>query len=206
MKILLLSIIVIMFVLCVYHNTGIMHIKNLDVTLGSIFKDNRTSLHRNFLLLKNKLSSTIKERATFYNIKRHNHLQPNGKNSNRVDIINEALKWQGIKYRYGGTSKRFGTDCSGFVKSVFQTQGVLLPRTANAQFISSKSYEVTYPDYGDVVYFYSKPKRKKVTHCGIVLFGRQFIHASQGCKRVVVNSLIDSYYSTRVAGYRRFIQ
>lgn len=195
-----------MFVLCVYNNTGIMHIKNLDVTFESIFRDNGTSLHRKYLLLKNQLSSTIRDRVVFYNIKYHNHLRPNGKNSNRVDIINEALKWQDVKYRYGGTSRRFGTDCSGFVRSVFQTQGVLLPRTANAQFISSKPYEVTYPDYGDVVYFYSKLKSNKVTHCGIVLFGKQFIHASQGCKRVVVTSLIDSYYSNRVAGYRRFIK
>ncbi len=49
--------------------------------------------------------------------------EPEKKKDNRSvyvgNIMKEARKWMGTPYRYGGKS-RSGTDCSGFVMSVFQ--------------------------------------------------------------------------------------
>ena len=42
-------------------------------------------------------------------------------------IINYAKQFDGVSYKYGGTTKN-GMDCSGLVSTVFKNEGVLLPR------------------------------------------------------------------------------
>ena len=51
----------------------------------------------------------------------------------RVDICQYAKEFIGNPYVWGGTSLTKGTDCSGFVMSVFQKYGVKLPRNSRAQ-------------------------------------------------------------------------
>lgn len=48
-------------------------------------------------------------------------------------VINFALKFVGNPYHWGGTSLTSGTDCSGFVMSVYKHFGVRLPRTSYTQ-------------------------------------------------------------------------
>ncbi len=47
-------------------------------------------------------------------------------------VIAYARKYLGGPYRYGGTSLTNGTDCSGFVMSIYKHFGVNLPRTSRA--------------------------------------------------------------------------
>lgn len=49
-------------------------------------------------------------------------------------LIREAMEWQGTPYKYGGEEKGGGTDCSGFVMSVYRDAvGMKLPRNSAAQ-------------------------------------------------------------------------
>lgn len=48
-------------------------------------------------------------------------------------VANFALQFVGNPYVYGGTSLTNGTDCSGFVQSVYKNFGVSLPRTSSSQ-------------------------------------------------------------------------
>lgn len=130
--------------------------------------------------------------------------QGKSENQKRTELISEALSLIGIPYRYGGNSKN-GIDCSAFVRRVYRSQGILLPRTARSQFEASRDYAVINPSPGDVVYFRKNTKSNKITHVGIVLADGRFIHASEGKKSVIISSMWDSIYKTRIAGYRRFL-
>ena len=48
-------------------------------------------------------------------------------------ILAEADKYRGVPYVFGGTTPS-GFDCSGYVKYVFEKQGISLPRLADEQY------------------------------------------------------------------------
>lgn len=73
------------------------------------------------------------------------------------EMLNIIEDWQGTPYVWGGSSRR-GTDCSGFVQSVFRDLGVELPR--HSQTMARAPFgEVVFDElrFGDVlVYPYPK--------------------------------------------------
>lgn len=84
----------------------------------------------------------------------------NGSDGSWIDntgtqMIQEALKYVGNPYVYGGNSLTSGTDCSGYVKLISAEFGISTPRTAASQYASSQ--KITYQDLqpGDLV-FYSR--------------------------------------------------
>ncbi len=106
-------------------------------------------------------------------------------------LIKTVAEWKGTPYKYGGT-KKAGTDCSGFVSSVYrEVYGKKLHRTSRDMYkhdvskISKNNLKC-----GDLVFF--KTSGKKVSHVGIYIADNKFIHAAS--KGVVVNDLNDSYY------------
>ena len=48
-------------------------------------------------------------------------------------VVNFATQFIGNPYRFGGSSLTAGTDCSGFVMSVFRQFGVVLPHSSKGQ-------------------------------------------------------------------------
>jgi cell wall-associated NlpC family hydrolase len=108
------------------------------------------------------------------------------------NILATAKRFFGIPYLWGGTSAK-GFDCSGFTKTVFYLNGVLLPRDANQQATvgepvdTSSGLENLRP--GDLLFFGSKAtkdKPERITHCAISLGGKRFIHESGDVR---INSL-----------------
>ncbi len=130
------------------------------------------------------------------------------------NILATARQFVGIPYLWGGTSAK-GFDCSGFTKTVFFLNGVLLPRDANQQAAVgepidlSKGRELLKP--GDVLFFGAKAsgdRPERVTHCGISLGGRRFIHESGDVRFNSLDSLDIDYSASRDEGLlraRRFI-
>ncbi len=111
-----------------------------------------------------------------------------------IPLYAEVSFWLGTPYRYGGNSKS-GTDCSGFVGEVFQkVYAKQLERSSDGQAqkdvrkISKHKLKA-----GDLVFFRTAPKSKKVDHVGIFLKDGYFIHASTS-KGVIVSSLNEEYY------------
>ncbi len=50
-----------------------------------------------------------------------------GKEVSGESIVNEARKYIGkLRYSFGGTSLKYGCDCSGFVCAIYKTQGINL--------------------------------------------------------------------------------
>ncbi|MDR2581334.1 MAG: C40 family peptidase [Fibromonadaceae bacterium] len=109
--------------------------------------------------------------------------------------------WLGTPYLYGGNTKK-GTDCSGFVSSVYlEKEGFRLPRTSAEQFkvgshISKRNLKIS-----DLVFF---GERGRVNHVGIYVGKGNFIHSSSS-RGVIVTALSDNYWDTRYMGARRYL-
>lgn len=99
-------------------------------------------------------------------------------------IVQTALTLKGIPYTWGGTSVK-GMDCSGFSKTVFLKNGIILERDADQQAATgipvdiSKGYDNLRP--GDLMFFGKKAtsdKKEYIRHVAIYIGNKEFIQAS----------------------------
>ena len=116
-------------------------------------------------------------------------------------IIKDAKKYLGVRYRFGGTTRK-GIDCSAFVRAIYKKQGKNLPRTSYQQASSGKHVDKKNLKKGDLVFFKGTYKRG-ISHVGIYLGNDKFIHASSGARKVTISKLSKSYYRRHYAGARR---
>ena len=91
------------------------------------------------------------------------------------DIASYALQFVGNPYVYGGTSLTNGTDCSGFVMSVYAAFGVSLPRTTGAQAQSGYGVSIDEAQPGDIV---SYGYNGYVSHSALYIGNGMIVHAS----------------------------
>jgi len=116
---------------------------------------------------------------------------------NFKSMLSFARQMMGSPYMWGGTSSK-ATDCSGFVKQVYYTQGIILARDASQQAKYGESIDFSNLDNlqpGDLIFFGSSAQQ--VSHVGIYLGKGDFIHSSV---MVHINSLDPrdpKYISTR---------
>lgn len=99
------------------------------------------------------------------------------------DLVSSAKKMMGSPYLWGGTSPK-GMDCSGFTKTIFFLNGLVIPRDASQQIHtgelvdSTKNFENLEP--GDLLFF-GKPatdtQKERVIHVGMWIGDNKFIHA-----------------------------
>jgi gamma-D-glutamyl-L-lysine dipeptidyl-peptidase len=106
------------------------------------------------------------------------------------NIVRSASTLIGLPYLWGGTSSR-AVDCSGFSKTVYFLNGLILFRDASQQALHGLDVEVT-PDWGqmkpgDLLFFGSGENSKlHVTHVAIYTGDSEYINSSG---RVQINSL-----------------
>jgi cell wall-associated NlpC family hydrolase len=129
------------------------------------------------------------------------------------NIIKDAHRFLGFPYLWGGYSSK-GLDCSGFMKTVFWLNGIMLPRDANQQglvgneIIPGKDYENIIP--GDLLFFGSKRDGKPhITHVGLYIGNKQFIHSSvyiQISSFEKGSPLFDSYHGDHLVKIMRVLK
>jgi len=125
---------------------------------------------------------------------------------NKNAIVNSAKRYLGGKYVWGGT-KPNGFDCSGYVKYLYEQQGIELPRTAYEQ--SKVGLYVTRDELkkGDLLFFLTdKSRHIPITHVGMYIGNDKFIHAASRKKGIIISSLSKSKYSKYFVKAKRIIE
>lgn len=111
------------------------------------------------------------------------------------DVLFRALGLVGTPYRWGGNSPDGGFDCSGLIVFVFrEVMGLRLPRTTGEM---SALDVPTVPQHalepGDLVFFATEGKGR-VSHAGIYVGERRFVHAPRTGGTVRLDSLDNGYW------------
>ena len=128
------------------------------------------------------------------------------------NIIETAKKFIGFPYLWGGTSIK-GMDCSGFTKTSFFLNGVILARDASQQARTGENVDITNGfsklQPADLLFFGSmKENKEHVSHVGMYIGNGEFIHSSG---TVHISSLVpgsanyDAFNTKRLLRAQRMI-
>ena len=123
-------------------------------------------------------------------------------------LITTARSYTGTPYKWGGTT-RAGMDCSGLLLNSFKSINYNIPRTSAEQSKTGKKVGKSSIQVGDLVFFATGKKKRKITHVGLVTEVRgggsiKFIHASSSLG-VVESNLNTDYYQDRFRQARRIL-
>jgi cell wall-associated NlpC family hydrolase len=119
-----------------------------------------------------------------------------GVSSVRADMVSFAKQFLGNPYVWGGTSLTNGTDCSGFVMSIYAHFGYGISRTSRAQAGNGSTISASSVRPGDLV-FYSNGGG--INHVAMYIGGGQVIHASNPRTGIKISNM---YYRTPVKAVR----
>jgi cell wall-associated NlpC family hydrolase len=101
-----------------------------------------------------------------------------------------ALDQVGARYRYGGNGPG-GFDCSGLVQYAYGQAGVAVPRTTGQLWAAATDVDHGDLRAGDLLFFKIEGK---MSHVGMYLGERRFVHAPQSGRHVSVASLDAPFY------------
>lgn len=105
------------------------------------------------------------------------------------NLIRTAKNMMGVPYLWGGTSPK-GVDCSGFTKTIYFLNGMIIPRDASQQVHEGDEVDVSKDwenlEVGDLLFFgvpSTDGKPERVIHVGMWIGNNSFIH-SRGRVRI----------------------
>ena len=107
--------------------------------------------------------------------------------------VEEAMKYKGMPYLWGGSTPETGFDCSGLLQWAYAKQGIQIPRVTFDQVEVGKPVQREDLVPGDLIYFGDSPDT--VGHAGIYIGGDRFLHAPHTGDVVKVSSLEEPYYA-----------
>lgn len=119
-------------------------------------------------------------------------------------IMNEALKYQGWKYVYGGSSPETSFDCSGLVQWCYGVVGINLPRTAQEQYDATSHITLSQAVAGDLVFFQGTYNAGTyITHVGIYCGENKMYHAGDP---IGYADLTSDYWQQHIVGAGRVME
>lgn len=117
-------------------------------------------------------------------------------------IVAVATAKIGAPYRYGARGPD-AFDCSGLVHYAYAAAGLPVPRTAAAQHRAARAVPIDQARRGDLLFFRDGGR---ISHVGIYLGGRRFVHAPASGQPVTISRLDEAWYREHFAGAGRLFQ
>jgi probable lipoprotein NlpC len=170
---------------------AIRHFPVIALFLGAVSLS-AAPLDNGFALAPHALASSAEKNAAFREA--------------RLQVLAAAGKYEHTPYRYGGLDRR-GLDCSGLVYVSFHDAlGVNVPRNTWGLYSWVERISVENANPGDLLFFKTSGNGS-VSHVGIFVGNRRFIHAaSEGpVTGVIYSSLDERYWSRTYAGAGRVL-
>lgn len=150
-----------------------------DIVAGAVLE--KLGEEKGFYKVKypdSRIAYVLKPEAQDYN-QWLQHLNPT-----TDSLVETSKKLMGVPYLWGGTSTK-GVDCSGFTKTIYFLNGMVIPRDASQQVHTGKSIDSiqNFDDLvkGDLLFFGRKATDstpEKVVHVGMWIGNNEFIHSS----------------------------
>ena len=101
-----------------------------------------------------------------------------------------AVRQVGVPYRYGGSTVN-GFDCSGLVQYAYARAGKHIPRTTADQWRQMSPVADENLKVGDLLFFRIDGG---ISHVGLYLGSRRFVHAPSSGREVTIAELDSGYY------------
>jgi len=127
-----------------------------------------------------------------------------GTNYLRESLVKSARDFIGVPYLWGGVSAETGFDCSGLTMTVYQLNGLDLPRHSRTQYDAGNTIDRDDLQKGDLIFF-ATHGNGKISHVGIYIGSGQFIHAPSRGKTIRIDSLSAEYYAQRYVGAKTYL-
>jgi cell wall-associated NlpC family hydrolase len=125
-----------------------------------------------------------------------------------ANILADAQRMLGRPYLWGGTSGK-AFDCSGFTKTVFYLNGLILPRDASQQIQVGAPLNTSHIrdlQAGDLLFFgraATAEQKEKITHVAIYMGNHKIIHATGSVKIESLNPEDPDFAAERLATFVR---
>ncbi len=126
----------------------------------------------------------------------------------RNELVTRAETLLGIRYKYGGNTPREGFDCSGFVKYLYDDQGIAIQRVSRDQARQGRPIAAREARPGDLVFF-RRGSHQPVFHVSMVVAAAPgeiwVIHPTSSRGVIRENILASSYWRPKIYAFKDLI-
>ncbi len=122
-------------------------------------------------------------------------------------IVQDARRYLGIRYKWGGNNPRRGIDCSRFAQLVYKHHGIELPRVSGDQYDwahkHGKRVSMREAQKGDLIFF--RTRHRRIGHVGIIIDPKRhlFQQSSSGAGKNTISRYDIGSYRRRLRGIYR---
>ncbi len=150
------------------------------------------------------------DEPTVFNTENLNAVEPTTPEvsySSADHIINYAMQFEGVSYKWGGTTEA-GMDCSGLVYESFKSYDIILPRSSKDMAKRGEKVALKDVHHGDLLFFKTGNRRNSINHVGLIVAIQnndiEFIHSTSS-RGVIISRLNESYWLNAFHEARRIL-